>query len=279
MPTDSKNKTLWQKLIEVRQSCPALSKDSMNQWYKFKYVSSTQTLGALRSKMDELGVLLVPQVKEYTVTDHTTKKGDHEYFTEIKLSYVWINADNPDETITCDWYAQGLDDAEKGVGKALTYGEKYFLLKFFNIPTDNADPDAGRGKNRNKYDTPSIPAPTKPPATPPQQAKSSAEPTGGYKNCTEKQAAAIYNFLHKPSPDILPNILNHLLGREIASTYQLTPDEASKLFDMNKNDKAGLDQVVRWFKENPETETSSNIDDPPEGFFDQPDMPDDDMPF
>ena len=25
---------------------------------------------------------------------------------------------------------------EKGVGKALTYGKKYFLLKFFNIATD-----------------------------------------------------------------------------------------------------------------------------------------------
>lgn len=30
----------------------------------------------------------------------------------------------------------------EGIGKALTYAEKYFLLKQFNIPTDNDDPDS-----------------------------------------------------------------------------------------------------------------------------------------
>jgi hypothetical protein len=45
------------------------------------------------------------------------------------------------------FYAQGVDIAgEKGVGKALTYGEKYFLLKTFNIATDKDDPDAFQEK-------------------------------------------------------------------------------------------------------------------------------------
>lgn len=41
------------------------------------------------------------------------------------------------------WYAQGLDvEGEKGVGKLLTYGEKYLFLKLFNIATDKDDPDS-----------------------------------------------------------------------------------------------------------------------------------------
>jgi len=46
-----------------------------------------------------------------------------------------------------NWYAQGIDLAgEKGPGKALTYAEKYFLLKFFNIATSADDPDTFQKK-------------------------------------------------------------------------------------------------------------------------------------
>lgn len=44
---------------------------------------------------------------------------------------TWINIHNPSEIVACSWYSQGVDiEGEKGVGKALTYAEKYFLLKF-----------------------------------------------------------------------------------------------------------------------------------------------------
>ena len=73
----------------------------------------------------------------------SNKKGAVVYFTELIMTMTWVNTDNPDEKIECPWYAQGVDTAgEKGVGKALTYGEKYFLLKFFNIATDDMDPDS-----------------------------------------------------------------------------------------------------------------------------------------
>ena len=35
------------------------------------------------------------------------------------------------------------------MGKALTYGEKYFLLKFFNIATDKDDPDSFQRKQES----------------------------------------------------------------------------------------------------------------------------------
>jgi hypothetical protein len=63
------------------------------------------------------------------------------------MTMTWVNADKPDEVIECPWYGQGVDIAgEKGVGKALTYAEKYFILKQFNIATDKDDPDAFQEK-------------------------------------------------------------------------------------------------------------------------------------
>jgi len=142
------NMNIYQKLIEVRKAVPYLKKDEKG--YQFKFVSSSQVLGTLKAKMDSLGLLLVPQLVNKTVSDHTTKDGGHNYFTEIEMEYTWINAENPQETIICKWYGQGLDSGEKGVGKAYTYSEKYFLLKFFNIPTDKDDPDAFQSKVGSK---------------------------------------------------------------------------------------------------------------------------------
>ena len=148
---------LIQKLIEVRKVVPYLKKD--NSGYQFKFVSSSQTLAALKGVMDEQGVLLVPSVISSEIRDHTTKKGNHEYFTHLTMTFKWIDADNPTDTLESQWCGQGLDDAEKGVGKALTYAEKYFMLKFFNIPTDKDDPDSYQKKRGATPPTPPQPVP------------------------------------------------------------------------------------------------------------------------
>jgi len=139
---------IYQKLLEVRKAVPYLKKDA--EGFNFKFVSSSKTLGALRDKMDEMGLLLVPSVTAFEVRDHETEKKKHEYFTILTMVFKWVNAEEPKEFIECQWTGQGLDSGEKGVGKALTYGEKYFLLKFFNIATDKDDPDAFQNGKQEK---------------------------------------------------------------------------------------------------------------------------------
>jgi len=58
------------------------------------------------------------------------------------MTYYWYNTEPPNDVIEQPWYAQGLDAQELGVGKALTYAEKYAILKMLNIPTSQDDPDA-----------------------------------------------------------------------------------------------------------------------------------------
>jgi len=138
---------IFQKLIEVRKAVPYLKKETVG--YQFKFVSSSQTLAAVRAKMDDMQLLLIPSVTSKTVSETSTAKGNKEHFTELEMDFMWVNADDPTERIICHWYGQGLDTGEKGVGKALTYAEKYFLLKFFNIPTDKDDPDAFQDRTEN----------------------------------------------------------------------------------------------------------------------------------
>ena len=52
----------------------------------------------------------------------------------MKLTYVWIDADKPEEQFEVTFYAVGQqDDVSKAHGTALTYAERCFLMKFFNI--------------------------------------------------------------------------------------------------------------------------------------------------
>ncbi len=136
--------TLHQKLLKIRESVTSVNKDAKGSQYA--YVSSANVLNSLRKNMDDNGVLLIPQIHSVNVREKTEEKQGGKftitYFTELKMTMTWVDVDNPTDKIVCEWYAQGVDIAgEKGVGKALTYGEKYFLLKFFNISTDSDDPD------------------------------------------------------------------------------------------------------------------------------------------
>lgn len=134
---------IYQKLIEVRKVVPYLKKES--QGHQYNFTGSSQVLGAVRLKMDELGLLLIPRIISHTLHEKTALN-TKEHLTELVMEFTWVNADNPEEKVSIPWYGQGLDTGEKGVGKALTYAEKYFLLKQFNIATDKDDPDAFQAK-------------------------------------------------------------------------------------------------------------------------------------
>jgi len=138
---------IYQRLSNVRKTCGYIKKE--NEGYQFKYVSSSQTLGHLHNAINENGLILIPEIVSQDLQETTNQKGNKEFFTKLNMVFTWVNIDNPDEKIVCQWTAQGLDNAEKGIGKALTYAEKYFLLKFFNIATDKDDPDKFQEKMDN----------------------------------------------------------------------------------------------------------------------------------
>jgi len=139
MSETKQSNSVYPKLLEVRKKVTYLQKQAKGGQYD--YVSSSQVLASVRTAMDEQGLLLLAAIVDYHVTAYDSK-GRNSFFTELNMSMTWVDAETGDE-VSLPWYAQGVDLAgEKGVGKALTYAEKYFLLKQFNIATDKDDPDA-----------------------------------------------------------------------------------------------------------------------------------------
>lgn len=134
---------LIQKLIEVRKEVKYLTKEKqMQSGQKYNYVGAEDVYCSVRTKMDEIGVYLKTEILDASVTHGANNNGSATYFTEVKMQMTWINADDPEDTLVSEWYAQGTDTAgEKGVGKALTYGGKYFIMSQFQIATGKDDPD------------------------------------------------------------------------------------------------------------------------------------------
>jgi len=135
--------TLAQKLLEIQRAVDRVVKDATNTNDKYAYASSGAVLETVRPKMNELGLLLEMEITGARLHTGETRTGTTRYLTEMDCLFRWVNVDSPQETREIKWYAQGVDLAgEKGPGKGATYAEKYFLLKYFHVPTPKDDPDS-----------------------------------------------------------------------------------------------------------------------------------------
>lgn len=139
-------KNIYQRLVEVRKAVGGHLKKE-NQGPQYNYVSNAQVLMKVRKAMNAQALMVIPNVKTCACVDRSVQgpKGTRtERLTTMNIEYTVINSDLPEEKIVVSWFAEGIDSGEKGIGKALTYGEKYFYLKLLGIATDSAndDPDA-----------------------------------------------------------------------------------------------------------------------------------------
>lgn len=137
---------LLQKLVEIQKSVRALGKNSSAGVgvSAYQYVSGSKVLDFIRPKMDELGILLVQQIDgiENERIDYNTKNGvKSELLSKVDMTFTWIDAESGDK-LSVPFGANGMNNWDKGLGSALTYAERYFLLKFFHIATDEDDVDA-----------------------------------------------------------------------------------------------------------------------------------------
>ena len=133
---------LYEKLLDIQISVDAIVKDGKNQSDKYDFASNENVVEVFRPLMNKHKLLLIPRTLSGNLHEGATKTGTARYLTELTMEMLWRDVESGEELIV-PWYAQGVDLAgEKGVGKAQTYAEKYFLLKFFHVPTRKDDPDS-----------------------------------------------------------------------------------------------------------------------------------------
>ena len=177
--------SIYKKLHTIQASVTALKKNAKGHGYE--YLNGDKLLDHIKPHMDSLGLILKQEVLsiENERMDYKTGVGTNyekpksEILSKVMMRFTWVDVDSGEMDVNL-FGANGQNDWDKGVGSALTYGERYFLLKYFHIATDEDDVDnPARKKEEKEPSQPAAkPAPAKATtpakATPPADDKSAA---------------------------------------------------------------------------------------------------------
>jgi hypothetical protein len=141
-----KKTNIYQKLLKIQQKINGLGKDKSA--FNYKYVTGDKVLGEIKPLMNDMGLLLKQEVLsiENTRQDYLTKNGSKsEILSKVMMKFTWVDCETgeKDENL---FGANGQNDWDKGCGSAYTYAERYFLLKYFHIATDEDDIDNDQRK-------------------------------------------------------------------------------------------------------------------------------------
>lgn len=114
----------------------------------YKAVGEADVLAAVRPLEVKHGVYSYPVnreiVSEQIMETEKEYKGNitksQKQFMRVKTTYRFVNMEKPEEYLDMVSYGDGVDPQDKAPGKAMTYSDKYALLKAYKIITGD-DPD------------------------------------------------------------------------------------------------------------------------------------------
>lgn len=122
--------TVAGKILAIMREVKSVAKDKRNDFHKYDYTSDEAVVTAIREAMITHRLIVIPNQTQ------CSKEGT---LTTLGVEYEIIDVDSG-ESVTKKVFGYGQDNGDKGVYKAATGAEKYFLLKTFLIPTGD-DPE------------------------------------------------------------------------------------------------------------------------------------------
>lgn len=142
-----KEMNIFEKMSAITNELGVVAKNlnvDMGKGKSYKAVQEKDVLDAVKPIEEKYRVYSYP--KERKIIDSGILEKETQYGTtknmylRIETTYEFVNLDKTDEKITMTSYADGIDSGDKATGKAMTYSDKYSLLKAYKIATGD-DPD------------------------------------------------------------------------------------------------------------------------------------------
>ncbi len=160
---DVKTMNIFQKMQAITQEISAVAKN-LNVGFgksQYKAVGEADVLAAVKPIEAKYGVYSYPLerniidsgILENIKSDGSVSKSQ---FLRVATTYRFVNMDKTDEFIDMVSYGDGVDTQDKAPGKAMTYSDKYSLLKAYKIITGD-DPDQNASQEYTTYNTQSAP--------------------------------------------------------------------------------------------------------------------------
>ena len=278
-----RNKTLnlFERLLSISMEIGYVNKNLVVgiKQSSYKAVGEADVLAAVKPLEKKYGVYSYPVNREVIESKVSESQGDgytkYTYFERIKVTYRFVNIDDTKEFIDIVSYGDGIDPSDKSVGKAMTYADKYALLKAYKIMTgEDPDQDPSDPGSDNGYQSQ---APTKPqspqkPQSKPQGTQSQAKPSSA--PSASANAPSDEPMASQKQNEFVQRILSEkavtadMAMREVGIDYTkpLTRKQASALIDwlLKQKSKSADAPKQEDKKEEPSAVTP---------------IPDDDLPF
>lgn len=151
---------IYQRLSHITNELQTVAKNltvEITSKNSYKAVSERDIIDAVKPIEFKYGVYSYPVSREVVESSmlenekvwnqQVTKTTS--FFSRIKTVYRFVNVDNPSEYTETTVFSEGIDTQDKGSGKAMTYADKYALMKAYKISTGE-DPDQ-TGSEENNY--------------------------------------------------------------------------------------------------------------------------------
>lgn len=151
---------LYQRMSKITEEVGVIAKNLNVQTARnssYKAVSERDVIDGVKPIETKWGVYSYPASREVLESHILESESEYQgkvtkkttFMTRIKTVYRFVNTDNPTEYIETTVFSEGIDSQDKGSGKAMTYGDKYALMKAYKISTGD-DPDA-QASNDTRY--------------------------------------------------------------------------------------------------------------------------------
>mgnify|MGYP001028732530 FL=1 len=151
---------IFQRMLAATSEINRVAKNlkvDISKSQSYKAVAESDVLEAVKPIEEKYGIYSYPvsrtviKDEAYTTTsEYDGRKSEKTtFFMRLATVYRFVNIDNPDDYIDITTYGDGVDTQDKAPGKAMTYADKYALLKAYKIQTGD-DPDAGASGNLGK---------------------------------------------------------------------------------------------------------------------------------
>lgn len=157
---------LYQRLAKVRDIADVVQKNKSG--YGYRYVSEDEILAKVKAGMSRYRVSIYPKImtdeflnepRNYEKSKYDKASGQMITTKEVEwvvngvVVYTILNDDKPEERFEVAWPICGTQsDMSQAFGSAMTYANRYFYLKFFNIATSEDDPDEWKRKKMEAAD-------------------------------------------------------------------------------------------------------------------------------
>lgn len=126
-------KNIYQRMLAIMGELKYIQKEDKKVNGQYKFVGHDAVTAKCHEMFVKHGVYCIPTTREYKQDGNRT---------EVIMDMEFINIDKPDDRFGISTFGYGVDNQDKGPGKAVSYAYKYGLLKALALETgDDAEKD------------------------------------------------------------------------------------------------------------------------------------------